>query len=221
MTNKPTITPKSQITIAPAKTAPKVAPKTITKKDVPKAAPKTKTTIVTTNDKDETIDAVAKLFETMEHLLPTVLEHAKRLDIFEKQNAILQGQCDNLVKIVVGLQTSLLQAKTVDVPAKKVEPKTIAEKHISADVRDKSCNAVLTETVLRVVENIGTGTFNEKVIPQGTLGKRDYRSWLTTAQHKTFKVAFGIGEKNGGVMALVDAATILADAVDAEYNIEL
>jgi len=214
-TNKPTVTPKGTAT------AFKATPKTVAKKDVPKTATKTKTTIAATNDKDETMDAVAKLFETMEHLLPTVLEHAKRLDAFEKQNAILQGQCDNLVKIVVGLQTSLLQAKTVDVPVEKVAPKTIAEKHIPTDVRDKSRDAILAETVLRVVENIGSGTFNEKVIPQGTLGKRDYRSWLTTAQHKTFKVAFGIGEKNGGHMTLVGAATLLADAVDAGYNIEL
>lgn len=125
-----------------------------------------------------------------------------RIDAYETQVAILQGQCTTLENVIVGMQTAQAQKAPAQAPAKTAQAPAPVEKALA----DDSWESVLAHTALCVRENAAADFFNDKVIPQTGC---DLRVYLKTAQNKTFKVA-----RTAAQISLVDAVNALEKAVN-------
>lgn len=127
-----------------------------------------------------------------------------RIDALERTCIALSAQCETLEKIIVGVQTAQLTARKETAPAKAHTP----ARETAPAIEDTSFDAVLKATAEHVRVNYeARDVFNEKIIPQTD---SDFRVYLTTPQHRTFKLAAKACE-----MSLVDAVNALANEVNA------
>jgi hypothetical protein len=190
-TSKAPIAPKASK--APAI---KVAPAPVQALDVPTLVSEIRPLIL------DAVNPLANMVRTLE----------LRVAELETSASIYLDTFERFERIVVAMQTAQLQAPVAPAPVQQAlevvqAPTAPAPVPALAPMQVMGLDAVITQSALYVHENAGAGYFNEKVQPQSDC---DYRVYLKTPQHKTFKVAI----KDAG-LTLRQGVDLLETAVKA------
>lgn len=191
-------------------TAVATVPVPVTKKAVAKKAVASLPSVPKTDD--VRFDALAAMTRTVKSDLDTyVTATDAKLEALHNMCLTLHAQCEQLERIIVGLQT----AKAVDavpvpvpVPAKKAPAKKAVATNTAVGL-PVSYSQLIDAAVDNIIDGINTGRFNTNVIAQCD---NDLRVYADTATRKAIKL---YRDATKGAGQPVTLATISRDIVVA------